>query len=100
MAHITGGGFFDNIPRVVPQGLGIRIRPGCWPVPRIFRLIQERGGIGKGEMFRTFNMGVGLVAVVDKNEAGRAVRAFASLGQKAWPIGRVVKGRHEVVMEE
>jgi len=99
MAHITGGGFYDNIPRVVPQGLGIRIQPGCWPIPRIFRLIQERGGIGEREMFRTFNMGLGLVAVVDKNKAGRAVRVFASLGQKAWPIGRVVKGRHEVVME-
>jgi phosphoribosylformylglycinamidine cyclo-ligase len=96
MAHITGGGFYDNIPRVVPQGLGIRIRPGSWPIPRIFRYIQERGGIGEGEMFRTFNMGVGLVAVVDKNEAGRAVRAFASVGQKAWPIGEVVRGRHQV----
>jgi phosphoribosylformylglycinamidine cyclo-ligase len=96
MAHITGGGFYDNIPRVVPQGLGIRIRPGSWPIPRIFRYIQERGGIGESEMFRTFNMGLGLVAVVDKNEAGRAVRAFASLGQKAWPIGEVVRGRHQV----
>jgi phosphoribosylformylglycinamidine cyclo-ligase len=98
MAHITGGGFIDNIPRVVPRGLGVRIRKGSWPVPRIFRLIQEKGGIGEQEMFRTFNMGVGLVAVVEKGEAGRAVRAFTARGQKAWVIGEVVKGRHEVDM--
>jgi phosphoribosylformylglycinamidine cyclo-ligase len=67
-------------------------------VPRIFRLIQEKGGIGEQEMFRTFNMGVGLVAVVEKGEAGRAVRAFTARGQKAWVIGEVVKGRHEVDM--
>jgi phosphoribosylformylglycinamidine cyclo-ligase len=96
LAHITGGGFYDNIPRVVPQGLGVWIRKGSWPVPRIFRLIQERGGIGEREMFRTFNMGVGMVAVVDKSHARRAARAFASLGQKAWPIGEVVRGRHQV----
>jgi len=97
MAHITGGGFYDNIPRVVPKALGVRIRKGSWPVPRIFGLIQERGAVGEREMFRTFNMGVGLVAVVDKSHTGQALRAFASLGQKAWPIGEVIKGRHEVV---
>ncbi|MBN2199227.1 MAG: phosphoribosylformylglycinamidine cyclo-ligase, partial [Candidatus Aminicenantes bacterium] len=80
MAHITGGGFTDNIPRVVPAGLGVRIRRGSWPVPRIFRLIQERGGVAEREMFRTFNMGVGMAVVVDRRDAPRALRLLASLG--------------------
>jgi phosphoribosylformylglycinamidine cyclo-ligase len=98
MAHITGGGFTDNLPRVVPQALGVRLHPGSWPVPRIFRLLREKGGVGEREMFRTFNMGVGLAAVADKADAARAVKAFTALGQKAWVIGEVVKGRHEVVI--
>jgi len=100
MAHITGGGFYDNIPRVVPKALGVRIRKGSWPVPRIFRLIQERGGVSERDMFRTFNMGVGMAVVVAEGEAGRAVRAFGSLGQRAWSIGEVVRGRHEVIIDE
>jgi len=98
MAHITGGGFLDNIPRVVPDGLGVRIRRGSWPVPRIFRVLQERGGVAEGEMFRTFNMGVGMAVVVARGDAPRALRRLASLGQRAWPIGEVVTGRREVVI--
>jgi phosphoribosylformylglycinamidine cyclo-ligase len=98
-AHITGGGFYDNIPRVVPNGMGVRIRRGAWPVPRIFRLIQERGGVAEREMFRTFNMGVGMAVVVDRRDAPRALRRLASLGQRAWTIGEVVRGRREVALE-
>ena len=58
MAHITGGGFYDNIPRVIPDGLRVVIRKGSWPIPPIFKTIREKGGIGNREMFRTFNMGV------------------------------------------
>ncbi|OGD10820.1 MAG: phosphoribosylformylglycinamidine cyclo-ligase [Candidatus Aminicenantes bacterium RBG_13_62_12] len=99
MAHITGGGFYDNIPRVVPDGLGVRIRRGSWPTPRIFRVLQERGGVAEREMFRTFNMGVGMAVVVDRRDAPRALRHLASLGQRAWPVGELVRGRRGVVID-
>ena len=99
MAHITGGGFYDNIPRVVPDGLQVRVRKGSWRVPPIFSLIQERGRIKDREMYRTFNMGVGLAAVVGKGEADAALRHLARLGQKAWVIGDIVRGSHDVVLE-
>jgi phosphoribosylformylglycinamidine cyclo-ligase len=96
MAHITGGGFYDNIPRVVPDGLGVRIKKGSWPVPPIFCKIQERGGVEDREMFRTFNMGVGMVLVVDAKSAEPTVRQFEKLGQKAWIIGELDPGKREV----
>jgi phosphoribosylformylglycinamidine cyclo-ligase len=98
MAHITGGGFYDNIPRVIPQGLTVRIRKGTWLVPRIFREIQERGGVEEREMFRTFNMGVGMAVVVAREDARTAVRLFERLGEKAWPIGELARGPHEVIL--
>jgi phosphoribosylformylglycinamidine cyclo-ligase len=96
LAHITGGGFYDNIPRVIPDGLEVRIKKGSWPVPPIFRLIQERGEVGDREMFRTFNMGIGMSAVVAAGDAPRTVRLFEGLGQKAWVIGELVSGKKEV----
>ncbi len=96
IAHITGGGFYDNIPRVIPDGLGVRIRKGSWPVPAIFRTIQKRGGVDEREMFRTFNMGVGMVAVVSAGEWQKTVSLFQRLGQKSWLIGELVQGRREV----
>jgi phosphoribosylformylglycinamidine cyclo-ligase len=96
MAHITGGGFYDNIPRVIPEDLGVRIKKGSWPVPRIFRMIQERGKIPEHEMFRTFNMGAGMVVVVSAGDAARALRLFERLGQKAFWIGGLERGKREV----
>jgi len=96
MAHITGGGFYDNIPRVIPEDLTVRIKKGSWPVPRIFRLIQARGQVGEREMFRTFNMGVGMVVVVAAKDATRTVRMFERLGQKAYLIGELRRGKKEV----
>ena len=99
MAHITGGGFYDNIPRVIPAGLQVRIKRGSWPVPRLFKEIQRRGEIADKEMLRTLNMGIGLVAVVNGKEAEAAVMLFEKLGERAWVIGELVKGPHEVVIE-
>jgi phosphoribosylformylglycinamidine cyclo-ligase len=98
MAHITGGGFLDNIPRVIPEGLGVRIRNGSWPIPRIFREIQERGKVDESEMFRTFNMGVGMVVVVAAKDALGTIRLFERLGQKAWLIGRLEGGNRQVFL--
>jgi phosphoribosylformylglycinamidine cyclo-ligase len=99
MAHITGGGFFDNIPRVLPEGRGVRIRRGSWPVPELFRTIRIRGSIREREMFRTFNMGIGMIVVLDGRLAPDAVRFFKDLRCPAWIIGDVVSGRREVVLD-
>lgn len=96
MAHITGGGFFDNIPRVLPEGVGVTIQKGSWPVPSIFQKIQERGQLGEREMFRTFNMGVGMALILSSRSAQKAVSFFEHQGHKAWIIGEVVEGSREV----
>jgi len=98
LAHITGGGFYDNIPRVIPPGLTVIIREGLWPVPAIFRLIQERGGLDARQMFRTLNMGIGMVVVVGAREAKKAISLFQKLGQRAWIIGELVPGPQGVVI--
>ncbi|MGB2907195.1 MAG: phosphoribosylformylglycinamidine cyclo-ligase [Candidatus Aminicenantaceae bacterium] len=92
MAHITGGGFYDNIPRVLPQDVGAVIHRESWNVPRIFRMIQARGKVDDMEMFRTFNMGVGLVLVVSKRSAAPALERFREQKQKAWVIGELTAG--------
>jgi phosphoribosylformylglycinamidine cyclo-ligase len=96
MAHITGGGFYDNIPRVIPGGLEVRIGRGSWPVPAIFRTIQKRGVVDEREMFRTFNMGIGMVVIVARGDAEKAVRLFQRSGQKSWIIGELARGPHGV----
>lgn len=99
MAHITGGGFYDNIPRVIPEGLQVVIKKGSWLVPSIFQEIQRRGEVAEREMFRTFNMGVGFVVVCSAKEAEAALKLFQKLGQKAWIIGELVRGKRQVIIE-
>jgi phosphoribosylformylglycinamidine cyclo-ligase len=99
MAHITGGGFYDNIPRVIPDGLRVVIHRGSWPIPPIFKTIREKGGIGDREMFRTFNMGVGMALVTAAADADRTIALFAKLGVKAWAIGDIERGEREVILK-
>ncbi|MBN1224165.1 MAG: phosphoribosylformylglycinamidine cyclo-ligase [Candidatus Aminicenantes bacterium] len=96
MAHITGGGFYENIPRVLPDGLSAVVQKGSWPILSIFKKIQQHGRIADREMFRTFNMGVGMVIVIDPRSVSRALSHFAERGMKAWDIGRIVKGNQGV----
>lgn len=96
MAHITGGGLIDNLPRVVPPGLSIEIYEGTWPIPDIFFLIQEKGSIEKREMFRTFNMGIGLALIVSPEVSKLVIRILNEWEEKAWEIGRLIKGKEEV----
>eukprot|EP00850_Spirogloea_muscicola_P001176 SM000004S15046 [mRNA] locus=s4:900261:902239:- [translate_table: standard] len=91
IAHITGGGFTDNIPRVLPSGLAAAVRMGSWHVPAIFRWLQEVGGVDEAEMFRTFNMGVGMVLVVGAGAANPALDTLLESGS-AFEIGRIVQG--------
>jgi len=92
LAHVTGGGLPGNVPRVLDGGLGVRIDPGAWPVPEVFRLIAERGGVDESDMFGTFNMGVGFVLIVEPDLAGKAIDVIEENGRRAWPIGQVVDG--------
>ncbi len=90
IAHITGGGFFENIPRIIPDGLRADIYPDRWKVPEVFKFIQHRGGIGQQEMFRTFNMGIGLVLAADPGQAEILLESLQSDG--AVVIGRISPG--------
>jgi phosphoribosylformylglycinamidine cyclo-ligase len=99
MAHITGGGFYDNIPRVIPEGLRVIVRKGSWPIPPIFKTIRDKAGIGDREMFRTFNMGVGMALVTSTADADLTIALFAKLGVKAWAIGDIERGEREVILK-
>ena len=111
LANITGGGFYDNIPRVMPDGLGARVRRGSWPEPPVFDFVRHCGQVEPVEMFRTFNMGVGMALVVPANQADAVCRAVAEWGgqspssasdalaplvalaeppRRAWPIGEII----------
>jgi phosphoribosylformylglycinamidine cyclo-ligase len=92
LAHITGGGFPGNIPRVLPEGLGARIRRGSWEVPPLFRLIQKGGGVPEEEMEGTFNMGIGMVVVVAPGDLHEVEHSLERRGETSFVIGRVVAG--------
>ena len=92
ISHITGGGFYENMPRSIPKGLGVRIRRADVKVPPIFGLIQSTGGISEHDMFNTFNMGVGMSIVVAKEDADRALAVLAANGEQAYVLGEIVPG--------
>jgi len=92
MAHITGGGFIENLPRILPQGLQILINQGTWEIPAVFNLIQNIGKVENEEMYRTFNMGIGYVLIVPEKEAEDILNTVLRQGEKAWIIGQVSKG--------
>ena len=89
VAHITGGGFDENIPRVLHDGQGLEIREGSWEILPVFRLLEKWGGVPHREMFNIFNMGIGMVLVLDESEAQRAIEILESHGEKASVIGKV-----------
>jgi phosphoribosylformylglycinamidine cyclo-ligase len=92
-AHITGGGFVDNIPRVLPDTCDVVVRKGTWDVPPVFRIIQANSGVPEAELYQVFNMGVGMVAVVAAEKAGEVLKFIRAQGHKAWAIGEVVNGK-------
>lgn len=98
-AHITGGGVTDNVPRMLAAGLEARIRPGSWPVPPVFGLIQRLGDIDSAEMRRTFNQGLGLIACVPAGRAEAALAILESSGEAAFQVGAVASGDRGVVYE-
>ncbi len=90
MAHITGGGLTENIPRVIPKGLAVQIKKSGWEIPPVFRFLQSKGKIKDAEMFRTFNCGIGYVLIVPDHQAQDVVHALSNLKQKATIIGEVI----------
>ena len=97
LAHITGGGITENVPRMLPEGCAAEIDTGTWTPPPLFRVIGERGAIARDEMFRAFNMGVGLVIVCAADDASRVLGGLADTGERsAWRVGTVVAGSRDV----
>jgi phosphoribosylformylglycinamidine cyclo-ligase len=93
VVHITGGGFYENIPRIIPEGLGVQIELGSWALPAVFRYISEQGNVELKEMFSTFNMGIGLMMIVDEEHKDLALSALEQAGETASVIGTIVKGQ-------
>jgi phosphoribosylformylglycinamidine cyclo-ligase len=93
LAHITGGGFVDNIPRVLPKSCDVVIRKGTWEVLPIFHLLQAKGGVPEDELYQVFNMGIGMVILVAADKAEAVLRWLRKQNQTAWLIGQAVKGR-------
>ena len=92
ISHITGGGFYENIPRMLPDGISAKIKQGSFPVPPIFALLQKEGNISEHDMYNTFNMGIGMAIVVDRENAEKAVEILRSTGEDAFVIGSTVEG--------
>lgn len=98
MANITGGGFIENIPRILSDGLQAKIKLGSWEVPKIFKLLAELGEMDDYNLYRTFNMGIGYVLVVSKDEANEVVKLANELGETATIIGKITKGDKGVIL--
>ncbi|MGN7297331.1 phosphoribosylformylglycinamidine cyclo-ligase [Ferdinandcohnia sp. SAFN-114] len=92
MSHITGGGFIENIPRMLPEGVGAEIDYGSWPIPPIFDLLQETGNLNREEMFNIFNMGIGMVLAINEADLHELLQLLEEQGEKAYIIGRIKEG--------
>lgn len=97
-SHITGGGFYENIPRMLPDGVGAKVEKGSFEIPPIFALMQKTGGLEEKMMYNTYNMGLGMVLAVDAADADRTVAALKAAGENAWTVGEVAAGAHEAVI--
>jgi phosphoribosylformylglycinamidine cyclo-ligase len=99
LAHITGGGFVDNIPRVLPPSLDVVIKKGSWEMLPVFQLIAAKSGVPDEELYQVFNMGIGMVAIVAADKADAVLKFIKSQQHQAWRIGEVVKGKGEARVE-
>ena len=97
-SHITGGGFYENIPRMLPEGVSARVQKESYPIPPIFGLLQKTGNLEEKMMYNTYNMGLGMVLAVDKADADRTVEALKAEGEQAYIVGDVAAGNREVIL--
>jgi phosphoribosylformylglycinamidine cyclo-ligase len=98
ISHITGGGFYENIPRSIPDGLGAKVNKSAVEILPIFTLLQETGNIPERDMFNTFNMGVGMSVVVKKEDAGKAIEILKANGEDAYIIGEIIKSDEKIII--
>jgi phosphoribosylformylglycinamidine cyclo-ligase len=98
LAHLTGGGFWENIPRILPPGCSVEIQEGSWPVLPVFQVLQRLGNVDHHEMYRTFNMGIGMVVIVSAEDAAEVRAHFQNLGEPWYTIGRVTEGNQSVLI--
>lgn len=98
LAHITGGGILDNIPRILPEGTAVKIEKGSWPVLPVFGLFRRIGNVSEREMYRTFNMGVGMVIVCARGDVDTIKNHFQQSGDDCYEIGEVITGQREVLL--
>jgi phosphoribosylformylglycinamidine cyclo-ligase len=96
MAHITGGGITENLPRILPKNISAEIDLVSWPVPPLFRYLQQLGDVPQDEMLRTFNMGIGLIAVVPQSKWKLTQSLLGRLGERFYVVGQTVKGDRSV----
>jgi phosphoribosylformylglycinamidine cyclo-ligase len=89
LAHITGGGLVENVPRILARGLTAELERAAWPRPALFSWLQEKGGLSDEEMFRVFNSGIGMVVIVDESDAERAMHQLRAAGESVHRIGRI-----------
>jgi phosphoribosylformylglycinamidine cyclo-ligase len=93
LAHITGGGLTENLPRILPEGLGATIDLGAWDLPPVFRWLAETGGMAEAEVLKTFNAGIGMVLVVDAARAGDLAALLGGAGETVYRLGHVTSGQ-------
>lgn len=93
MAHVTGGGFYENLPRMMPEGLATEIDLGSWPVLPVFDFLQQKGALAQKDLFNVFNMGIGFVISVKAEDAAKIIEIANDHGEKAYEIGRVIQGK-------
>ncbi|MFW5986312.1 MAG: phosphoribosylformylglycinamidine cyclo-ligase [Halanaerobiales bacterium] len=98
IAHITGGGIMENVPRILPDNTIARIKKTCWELPEIFKLIQNLGSVDTAEMYRTFNMGIGMVIVVPEKKSEEILNYIRGGGEKAYIIGNIIEGKSQVTI--
>jgi phosphoribosylformylglycinamidine cyclo-ligase len=99
MAHITGGGLPGNLDRSLPATLDAEVDTASWDVPNVFRVLGEAGGVSRDEMFRAFNMGVGMVVITDEAGAARVRASATAAGVENWMLGRVIPGSGRVLLK-
>ncbi len=98
ISHITGGGFYENMPRMLREGVALKIDKNSYEVPPIFKLIAERGNIPERDMYNTFNMGIGMAVIVPESEAEKSLEILKQAGEEAYLIGEVIEGNREIIM--
>jgi len=99
LAHLTGGGFLDNIPRILPENVAVEINRGSWEELPIFGVMQNLGNVETDEMFRAFNMGIGMVVICAPEEVSNIKNHLMEIDEKCFEIGRVVSGNKDVVIK-